>query len=68
VQIGQLVDGFIPFALGIYLLLLVHQRLPEKPEHQVRMEQWRQKFGGMMKVVAPFLIAFGVLQMARAFF
>jgi hypothetical protein len=56
-------QGLIPIAGGIYGLLLAHGVLPRHSKDPERMELWRRKFGGMMKLICPFLILFGVLQL-----
>lgn len=67
-DIGQLIDGLIPFSIGTYMLLLANGFLPQNPKHQLKTEHWRQKYGGMIKVISPFLIIWGTFQMGRAFF
>ena len=67
-NIGQLVDGLIPFSIGTYMFLLAKGLLPERPKHKIKLEQWRQNYGGMISVLSPFLILWGAFQMCRAFF
>lgn len=59
-------DGLIPILGGIYGLLLAQGVLPRNPKDPERMALWRRKFGGMMTVLAPLLILFGVAKLLGA--
>ena len=56
-------DGLIPILGGIYLLLIVYRVVPRKPKDPEKMELWHRKFDKMMKVLGPFLIGFGLLEL-----
>jgi hypothetical protein len=60
-------QGLIPILGGIYGLLLAQGVLPRKPKDPEKMELWRRKFGGMMTVLCPLIIIFGVLQLLGVF-
>jgi hypothetical protein len=55
--------GLIPILGGIYGLLLAYRVLPRHPKDPEKMELWHRKFGKLMKVLSPFLIGFGLLQL-----
>jgi hypothetical protein len=54
-------SGLIPLLGGIYGLLLGYRVLPRHPKDPERMELWHRKFGKMMKILSPFVIAYGLL-------
>jgi len=56
-------SGLIPLLCGIYGLLLVYRVVPRKPKDPEKMELWHRKFGKMMKILSPFLIIFGILEL-----
>lgn len=56
-------NGIIPLLGGIYGLLLAYRVLPIKIKDPERTELWHRKFGKAMKVLAPFLIAYGILSL-----
>ncbi|MGP8050425.1 MAG: hypothetical protein ACLPYB_07405 [Desulfobaccales bacterium] len=56
-------DGLLLILLGIYLLLLVYRVVPRQPKDPEKLELWHRKFGKMMKVLAPFLIGYGLLRL-----
>ena len=60
-------EGLIPIFGGIYALLLAQGVLPRNPRDPERMALWRRKFGGMMTVLSPILILFGVAQLCGMF-
>ena len=55
--------GLIPIFGGVYGLLMVYRIVPKKPKDPERMELWHKKFDKMMKILCPFIILFGVLQL-----
>ena len=61
-NLGNL-EGLIPIFGGIYGFLLANGTLPKNPRDPLKMEQWRKKFGKMMRIVCPFLVVFGMLQL-----
>ncbi len=56
-------DGLLLILVGIYLLLLVYRVVPRQPKDPEKLELWHRKFGKMMKVLAPFLIGYGLLRL-----
>jgi hypothetical protein len=56
-------DGLIPIFGGIYGLLLGYRVVPRQPKDPEKMELWHRKFGTMIKVLSPFLIGFGLLEL-----
>jgi len=56
-------QGIIPFAGGIYGLLLAYRVVPRQPKDPERMELWHRKFGKMMKLLCPLLIVYGLLML-----
>jgi len=55
--------GLIPIFVGIYGLLMVYRIVPKKPRDPEKMELWHRKFDKMMKIMSPFLIIFGIVQL-----
>jgi hypothetical protein len=55
--------GLIPIFVGIYGLLIAYRVVLRKPKDPEKMELWHRKFGKMMKVLSPFLIGFGLLEL-----
>ncbi len=53
-------DGLIAVFGGIYGLLMAHRILPRNPKDPEKLELWHEKFGGMMKILSPLVIAFGL--------
>lgn len=56
-------EGLIPILGGLYGYLLAIGTLPKNPRDPMKMELWRRKFGKMMRIVCPFLVVFGMLQL-----
>ncbi len=56
-------SGLIPICGGVFGLLLAFRVLPRNPKDPEKMELWHRKFGGMMKVLSPLLIGFGILEL-----
>jgi hypothetical protein len=65
-KLGNL-QGLIPILGGIYGLLLATGVLPLRPKDPEKIDLWRRKFGGMMTVLCPIVIIFGVLQVVGLF-
>jgi hypothetical protein len=61
-QVGNL-EGLIPIFGGVYGLLMARGIIPRNPKDPERMAQWRRKFGGMMTIICPLLILFGVVEL-----
>lgn len=58
-------SGLIPILIGIYGFLMAIGALPRNPKEPEKMEAWRQRYGGMMKVLSPLIVVFGFLQLFR---
>lgn len=56
-------QGIIPLFGGMFGLLLAYKVIPRNPKNPEKMELWHKKFGKMMKVLSPILIAFGVISL-----
>ena len=61
-QIGALVDGAIPFLGGLYVTLLSFRIVGKKLGKDDRCDHWHERFGGVMKIVGPLLMIFGVFR------
>ena len=57
--------GLIPILGGVYGYLIAVGVLPRNPKEPEKMELWRRKFGGMMKILSPLIVVFGLLQLFR---
>ncbi len=55
--------GLIPIFGGIYGLLIAYRVIPRNPRDPEKMELWHRKFGKMIKVLSPFLIGYGILEL-----
>jgi hypothetical protein len=55
--------GLIYIAGGVYGLLMAYRVVPKNPKDPEKMELWHRKFGKMMKIVCPWLVAWGVLNL-----
>lgn len=55
--------GLIPLLGGIYGFLLANGTLPRKPKEPEKMDLWRRKFGKWMKLMCPFLVIYGILEL-----
>ena len=56
-------SGLILLLGGIYGLLLAYRVVPRTTKDPEKMELWHRKFGKMMKILSPFLIIFGILEL-----
>lgn len=61
------IDALIPILGGIYGLLMARGILPRNPKDPEKMDLWRKKFGGMMTVLCPLIILFGIAKLLGAF-
>jgi len=59
-MVGDLVNGAIPFFGGIYATLLGFRVLGKKPGANPKYDEWHNRFGGLLKVLGPFLVLFGL--------
>ena len=58
--------GFMLY-VGIHVLLVAYGVLPRNPKDPERMELWRRKFGKLMKILSPIMIASGILKLLGVF-
>jgi len=54
--------GFIPLVGGAYLLLFVYRKFPSNKNENEEVKKWRQRYGGLVKVVSPLMILYGALR------
>ncbi|MBI4603884.1 MAG: hypothetical protein HY721_18160 [Planctomycetes bacterium] len=66
IKIGNL-EGLIPLAAGVYVLLVARGVLPRKPRHPERLERWRQRYGKLATVLCVVVIVFGAMQLLGVF-
>lgn len=57
----------IPVVVGLYFHLLANGTLPQNPRDSSRMAEWRERFGPMMRVLAPLVMIHGFLQLAGVY-
>jgi hypothetical protein len=60
-------QGLIPVLCGTYGLLLAQGVLPRRPKDPEKWALWRRKFGGLMTVLCPLIILFGIARLLGAF-
>lgn len=53
-------DGLIPIALGIYLLLTAYKIIPRKDQYAKKWKIWDEKLGIWIKILAPLSIVYGI--------
>jgi hypothetical protein len=58
------IEGLIPLAAGIYLGLIAYRIIPDDSRHA---KAWRAPWRTVMKVLAPFLVLFGAVELAGVF-
>lgn len=58
-------SGLIPILGGIYGFLMAVGAIPRQPKEPEKMELWRRKYGGMMKVICPLIVIHGFLKLFR---
>lgn len=58
-------EGFIPITVGVYTLLMAYKVIPRNPNNSKKWEEWDNRYGKLIKIVAPLLILFGILQLTR---
>lgn len=58
-------NGLLLIFFGIYAALLAHGVLPKRPKDPERLAIWRKKFGGMMRILSPLLILFGLFNLVN---
>lgn len=61
------IEGTITILIGIYAFLLARGILPFKPKHPEKMAMWRKKFGGLLTILAPLVILFGIATLVGVF-
>ena len=60
-------SGLAMILAGVWVLLLAYGVLPRNPREPDKMALWRRKFGRVVKILAPVLILFGLLEMLGLF-
>jgi len=63
--IANLIDGAIPLALGVYLLLIATNKMTYLGN--LKMQNWAQEKKKLFLFIGPFLIIFGILSMLGIF-
>lgn len=58
--IGSLINGAIPFSIGVFATLVGFRAIGKQPEVEPRSDEWHQRFGSLFKVLGPLLMLFGV--------
>lgn len=53
--------GIIPLFGGIYGILIAYRIIPFNSKEPEKEELWHNKFGKMMKILAPIVTLFGIL-------
>ena len=61
-QIGALVDGGIPFALGVFTYLQGYRVIGKPAGADPKWDDWHSRYGKLMRIAGPFLILFGLWQ------
>jgi len=56
-------EGIIPIIGGVLILLYGNGTLPKNPKDPEKLEQWRAKYGKLIKILGPIVILFGILQL-----
>lgn len=59
----ELMDGVISLLAGIYCYLAAVGKI-QISSNEVKAEQWRDKFGTIMKITSPVLIIFGLFRLS----
>jgi len=59
--------GLIFAAGGVYMTLIAYRVIPKKPKDPEKFEQWYKKFGPFMKIAAPIVAIFGILELLNIF-
>ena len=60
-------SGLIPIFGGIYGYLLATGYFPKNPKDPEKMELWRKEFGGMLKILCPLVVLFGIIELSGVF-
>lgn len=53
--------GLITLLLGVYASLVAYGYLPRNPKDPAKVQEWRKKFGGLMQVLGPLVVLFGLV-------
>ncbi|TCK02585.1 hypothetical protein [Marinobacterium mangrovicola] len=62
----EVMDGLISIAGGSYAYLAAVGKI-QISKSEEKTEKWRAKYGMLVKILAPILIAFGVFRLSRSF-
>ena len=63
----HLTTGIFQIGIAIYLFLLLRGHLPRSPRNPEKLKEWREQFGGIVKVLSPLLLMFGIFSIVMAF-
>jgi hypothetical protein len=58
------VNGLISIVGGIYGFLFASGYLPRDPKSSETLKPWRDKYGGVLKILFPILFLYGIAQVA----
>ena len=61
-SLAQNIDALIPFAGGLYCTYLAFRGVPAGTTKTAEWEQWYAKWGLLMKIGGPLMIAVGLLK------
>lgn len=56
-------EGLIPIAGGVLLWLVATGVLPKDPKNPQQLNEWRKTYGPWVKILAPMVIVFGIVQL-----
>ena len=57
-------EGLIPILGGALLWLVATGVLPKNPKKPEQLQEWRQKYGKVVKILAPIVFVFGIVQLS----
>lgn len=57
-------EGLIPILGGVLLWLVAIGVLPKNPKKPEQLQEWRQKYGKVIKILAPIVLVFGIVQLS----
>ncbi|MCA9403175.1 MAG: hypothetical protein KC897_05285 [Candidatus Omnitrophica bacterium] len=60
-------EGLIPIAGGVLLWLVATGKLPKNPKDPQQLAEWRRTYGKWVKILAPIVIIFGIIQLTGVF-
>jgi hypothetical protein len=60
-------EALIPIVCGALIILVGNGTLPKNPKDPQKLDEWRRKYGKIIKVLGPTVVVLGVLQLIGAF-